>query len=106
MEHVMTTKEQSLEGLVERVKGWFGQQSKPQLRWSIQHPSWKRPPGEGLLHFAFSDIGTFEIYEDPTGNSFLLHFPKRLRKPAELFHDIGSAKTHALTALQSSETRK
>lgn len=74
----------------------------PKLKWRCQFQSWKRQREDNLLHFAFSDVGTFEIYEGSSRTNFLLSFPKQLRMPAELFHDLQSAKIHAEVALRNS----
>ena len=75
------------------------------LAWTRQahlHPFTGQPLDaaypKAALHFAASPVGTFEIFED--GQNFLLSFPRGMRLPAELFHDIDAAQSHALSALQ------
>lgn len=87
----------SVSELIERVRRLF--HPKPKLKWTVQHVNYPPQSGDGLLHCAVTAAGTFEIYEDLKGH-FLLHFPKRMRLPAELFHDLGTAKTHALQSLK------
>lgn len=105
----MTTpsNEQSLEGLVGRVKWMMGIGRKPcvELVWHVQL---KRQPISGkpldpdhpndAYHFAKTPFGTFEISE--VGDALLLFFPRSMKLPAELFHDLAEAKARALTALK------
>jgi hypothetical protein len=72
------------------------------LIWRAQHPSYPPRPGEGLLHFAVSPKGTFEIYEDESGANFLLSAPRRMNHPAELFASLEDAKAGAETLLRES----
>lgn len=84
---------------------WFSrllrrpQPTPPPMTWKTQFASYHRQGGNALLHYARSDAGTFEVYDD--GRAFLLHFPKRMTLPAELFHDLGAAKQRAAAITQS-----
>ena len=71
------------------------------LKWSVQYAD--RFKGSALYHFGTANgaKGRFEIFED--GSNFLLHFPRAMRRPAELYHSLESAKSVALCALQSNE---
>ena len=106
----MTTpsNEQSLDGLIERVKRWFGfgLGLPPALVWCVQahvHPLTGKPlyPDcpNATFHFGSGPLGAFEIFEDGGGN-FLLLFPRSMSLPAELFHDLAEAKERALSALK------
>ncbi len=83
---------------ISRVLMRFRRQPK-QLTWKTQFASYHRQGGNALLHYARSEAGTFEVYDD--GRAFLLHFPKRMTLPAELFHDLGAAKQRAAAVTQS-----
>ena len=79
----------------------------PELAWTCQahlQPFTGQPLDaaypKALYHFAASQAGTFEIFED--GKNCLLSFPRNMRLPAELFHDIAKAKDRAAVAALTS----
>lgn len=61
------------------------------LKWKVQFAT---PTSNDLLHWANSPLGQFEIFETAAGPS-LLHFPRGLRQPAELFDSLMNAKARA-----------
>lgn len=63
------------------------------LTWRIQYATRQPAADTSLLHFAQSLAGTFEIFDD--GTSYLLHFPRSRKMPAELFSSLDDAKSRA-----------
>ena len=71
---------------------------KPILTWRGQYLS-RDPQKDGtcIIYYADSKIGFFEIYDE--GGDYLLSYPRPLKLPADLFHDIESAKRKASDVL-------
>jgi hypothetical protein len=72
------------------------------LKWRVQYATRQTPlygEDSSLLHFASSKWGMFEIFDD--GQSYLLHAPRGLKLPAELFPSLDEAKARA-EALEAS----
>lgn len=84
-----------------RLIDWLWPKQPAELAWRVQHASFAPISGNPLLHYAYAASGTFEIFED--GVSFLLHFPRGMRMPAELFYSLAAAKHRA--ALIASEPK-
>lgn len=95
-----------LSRLAERVVGRPDRHRQPEaLEWRVQravHPL-STDPCSALLHVARSGEGTFEIFDDE--GFFLLHFPRSMKMPAELFRTLSEAKDRAALALQAEATQ-
>ena len=66
------------------------------LIWKGQYLS--RDPikdGTMIIHFAYSEFGTFEIYDD--GNDYLVTYPRGMRKqkPADIYYNLAVSKQMA-----------
>jgi len=74
------------------IRGWNGPATST-LEWHCQQVVWAGIQESALLHYARAPDGTFEIFED--GESYLLHFPRSRKMPAELFYSLEGAKERA-----------
>lgn len=90
-----------LSELFARLNAWLrpAETAPLTLSWRTQsagHPL-TTEPCSAYYHIALSPKGMFEIFE--TEGCFLLHFPRPMALPAELFSSLTEAKERALTVL-------
>lgn len=76
-----------------RLLNWLRPVRSTNLVWRCQHASFTPIRGTPLLHYANTESGALEVFEG--GVSYLLHFPRRMGMPAEIFHSLGDAKARA-----------
>ena len=72
----------------------WSKKATPKLVWLAQYHS--RDPakeGNGLIHFAKSSWGYFEIYENDR-EGLLVSYPRLLGLPADVFDSLCDAKSH------------